>query len=271
MSISLNCLRNPFSTARAELGDGAVASRFLSDTTVTMIRRGQRSLLSLSHRHRRISAFSIIRRNGIRAGGTLVRLSDRNLKIRNHEMSLNDGDLVDRMAKKHSVSSAAVQVVLAALRSGGGRMAQFSHADFGGMSQWSPGMSMVGDMFNSQLKAKLNALCTDLVAHLDSSEAAGGASAAGDEVSYRSPERSADWWPAGLGRPGAVGAQNDLRYAVFPQTCRLVIDDQGAITVYDTGFHRIFGIAQAQSTDRTLAFTSQDGLVRIADLPKVTG
>jgi hypothetical protein len=73
MSISLNCLRNPFSTARAELGDGAVASRFLSDIIATMIRRGQRSRLSLSHRHRRISAFSIIRRNGIRAGGTLVR------------------------------------------------------------------------------------------------------------------------------------------------------------------------------------------------------
>jgi hypothetical protein len=38
-------------------------------------------------------------------------------------MSANDGDLVDRMAKKHSVTPAAVQVVLAALRSGGGRMA----------------------------------------------------------------------------------------------------------------------------------------------------
>jgi hypothetical protein len=73
-----------------------------------------------------------------------------------------------------------------------------------------------------------------------------------------------------LGRPGAVGAQNDLRYAVFPETRRLVIDDQGAVSVYDTGSHRIFGVAQAQSGDRTLTFTSQDGLVRIADLPKVS-
>ena len=104
-------------------------------------------------------------------------------------MSANDGDLVDRMAKKHSVSPAAVQVVLAALRSGGGRMAQFSHADFGGMSQWSPGMSMVGDMFNTQLKAKLDALCSDIAAHLDTSETAGGARSAGDEVSYRSSTR----------------------------------------------------------------------------------
>jgi hypothetical protein len=68
-------------------------------------------------------------------------------------MSASDDELVGRMAKKHAVSPAAVQVVLAALRSGGGRMAQFSHDDFGGMSQWSPGMSMVGDMFNTQLKA----------------------------------------------------------------------------------------------------------------------
>jgi hypothetical protein len=181
-------------------------------------------------------------------------------------MSVTDGDLIDRMAKKHSVSPAAVQVVLAALRSGGGRMAQFSHADFGGMSQWSPGMSMVGDMFNTQLKAKLDALCSDIAAHLDSSEMAGGPRAAGDEVSYRSAGRSADWWPAGLGRPGAVGAQNDLRYAVFPDTRRLVIDDRGAITVYDTGSHRIFGVAQAQSGDQTLSFTSQDGLVRVTDL-----
>ena len=160
-------------------------------------------------------------------------------------MSANDRDLVDRMAKKHSVSPAAVQVVLAALRSGGGRMAQFSHADFGGMSQWSPGMSMVGEMFNVQLKAKLDALCSDIAAH--TLESAGGVRPEGVEFSYRSPTRSDDWWPAGLGRPAAVGVQNELRYAVFPETRRLVIDDRGTVSVYDTGSHRIFGVAQAQS------------------------
>jgi hypothetical protein len=50
-----------------------------------------------------------------------------------------------------------------------------------------------------------------------------------------------------------------------------VIDDQGALSLYDTGDHRIFGVAQAQSSDQTLSFTSQDGLVRVADPPKVTG
>jgi hypothetical protein len=186
-------------------------------------------------------------------------------------MSETDGDLVERMAKKHSVSPAAVEVVLAALRSGGGSMAQFSHSDFGGMSQWSPGMSMVGDMFNTQLKAKLDALCTDMAAHLHASPDVRGERSAADKVSYRSMAGSANWWPAGLGKPGAVGAQNDLRYAVFPETRRLVIDDRGTIAVYDTGPHRIYGVAQAQSSDQTLSFTSQDGLVRVADLPKVAG
>ncbi len=184
-------------------------------------------------------------------------------------MSASDGEFVERMAKKHSVSPAAVQVVMTALRSGGGRMAQFSHADFGGMSQWSPGMSMVGDMFNVDLKAKLDALCSDLAAYLDASRATRGAGSAADEVSYRSMPGSADWWPAGLGRPGSVGAQNDLRYAVFPEARRLVIDDRGDVSVYDTGDHRIFGVAQAQSGDQTISFTSQDGLVKVADLARV--
>jgi hypothetical protein len=183
-------------------------------------------------------------------------------------MAKIDSELIEQMAKRHSVSPGAVEVVLRALRSGGGRMAQFSHADFGGMSQWSPGMSMVGDMFNTTLKAKLDALCADIATHLDT-ETASEPHVAGGEVSYRSAVRSSDWWPTGLGPPGAVGAQNDLRYAIFPQSHRLVIDDGGTISIYDTGDHRIFGVAQAQSGDRTITFTSQDGLVRIDELAKI--
>jgi len=66
-----------------------------------------------------------------------------------------------------------------------------------------------------------------------------------------------------------VGAQNDLQYAVFPGTRRLAIRDGEHIEIYDTGNHRIFGVAQAQSVDQTLTFTSQDGLVRVKDLLKV--
>jgi hypothetical protein len=174
-------------------------------------------------------------------------------------MAETDGEVVDRLAKRRSVSPAAVQVVMTALRSGGGRMAQFGHADFGGMSQWSPGMSMVGDVFNKQLQSNLDALCTDIAAHLDASAAEdGGARSTEDEVSYGSISGSPDWWPSGLGRPGAVGAQNDLRYVDFPQARRLVLDDHGAISIYDTDDHRIFGMAQAQSSNQTFSFTSQE-------------
>jgi CelD/BcsL family acetyltransferase involved in cellulose biosynthesis len=75
-------------------------------------------------------------------------------------MPLNEEGLISRISIRHSVSPDAVRTILQALRSGGGRMAQFSHADFGGMSQWSPGMTMVGDMFNNSLKSKLDAVCT---------------------------------------------------------------------------------------------------------------
>ena len=46
-----------------ELGDGAAASRFLSDTIEAMIRQGQRSRLALSNRA--ISAYQRHRSSGV--------------------------------------------------------------------------------------------------------------------------------------------------------------------------------------------------------------
>jgi hypothetical protein len=184
-------------------------------------------------------------------------------------MPLNEEGFISRVSLRHSVSPDAVRTILRALRSGGGSMAQFSHSDFGGMSQWSPGMSMVGDMFNNSLKSKLDAVCTELAAYVaETRSTEPGVGRKAGEVSYRSSQGS-DWWPGALGTPSAVGAQNDLQYAVFPGTRRLAIKDGGHIEIYDTGNHQIFGVAQAQSADRTLTFTSQDGLVRVSDLPKV--
>src|SRR4030081_2437619 len=184
-------------------------------------------------------------------------------------MPLNEEGFISRVSIRHSVSADAVRTILRALRSGGGTMAQFSHLDFGGMSQWSSGMTMVGDMFNNSLKSKLDAICMELaayVAEMPSTDRNLGRE--GGEVSYRSMRQDSDWWPGNLGRPSAVGAQNDLQYAVFPGTRRLAIKDGDHVEIFDTGNHRIFGVAQAQSSDQTLTFTSQDGLVRVNDLPK---
>jgi hypothetical protein len=78
-----------------------------------------------------------------------------------------------------------------------------------------------------------------------------------------------NWWPADLGVPGSTGAQNNLRYAYFPGACRLAIDVGGQISVYDTGNHQIGGFSQQQSGDQSITFTSQFGLVRVADLSRI--
>src|SRR6202011_2095409 len=81
-------------------------------------------------------------------------------------MPLSEEGLIDRVSSRHTISADAVRTILRALRAGGGTMAQFSHADFGGMSQWSRGMSMVGDMFDNRLKSKLDAVCSELAAYV---------------------------------------------------------------------------------------------------------
>ena len=73
----------------------------------------------------------------------------------------------------------------------------------------------------------------------------------------------------GVGSPASVGAQNDLRYATFPSARRLAIARGSEVTVYDTADHHITGFSQQQSGDQSLTFTSQHGLVRLADLAVV--
>ena len=70
---------------------------------------------------------------------------------------------IKELASRYGVSSQAVMTLLRALVNGGGTMAQFDHSELGGMGQWSRrGMTMVGDMFNDALKAKVNGLADDL-------------------------------------------------------------------------------------------------------------
>lgn len=179
------------------------------------------------------------------------------------------------VALRHGVSAETVATLLAALAASGGGQAQFNIAELGGMGQWSRGgMTMIGDMFNNRLKAQVDALCAEL------SELVGGGGlyaqaqsrsqgAGGVSLFVARPGGSGSWWPEGLGHAASVGSQNDLRYAVFPETRRLAIERQGRITLYETGDHRIGGVSQQQSGDQSLTFTSQHGLVRVADLPVI--
>ncbi len=77
------------------------------------------------------------------------------------------------------------------------------------------------------------------------------------------------WWPTDLGEPFTSGAQNGARYAFFPDARRLLIEEDGKLTTYDTGAHQISGVSQTQSSGRHLAFASQDGEVKLAELRQI--
>ena len=203
------------------------------------------------------------------------------------QLSPRGQQLVDELAQRYGVSSGAVMAMLHSLMAGGGTMAQFDHPEFGGMGQWTRGgMTMVGDMFNHALKAKVDGLCSELSGLLASepflarpassqqqSQSQGGRGSAFGDVSLFVSEAGGPygaWWPAELGAPSSTGSQNNLRYAYFPATRRLAIDLNGEVTVYDTLDHRISGVSQQQSGDASFTFVSQHGLVRVADLPVVS-
>ena len=201
-----------------------------------------------------------------------------------------EGDnMVAEIANRNGVSIDAVRTLLEAVANGGGTMAQFNHPELGGGGQWlRGGMTMVGDMFNHSLKAKVDAICTELSDRLASgvfasppgsfqSQSQGEGSGFGgmsSGVSFFAQDKSSgsgNWWPTDLGNPSATGAQNSVRYAFFPEKGRLAIDHHGRIEVYDTLDHSIQGFGQQQGSGASLTFTSQHGLVRIDSLPRIDG
>lgn len=82
---------------------------------------------------------------------------------------------------------------------------------------------------------------------------------------------ASDWWPQGLSNPGSSGAQNGMRYAFFPEQRRLAIEQDGKVTQYDTGEHRISGVSQQQSGAGGMPkFSSQQGDVDLKSLKEVS-
>jgi hypothetical protein len=172
--------------------------------------------------------------------------------------------LVTDIAGRHGFGEAAGRAMAEALLASRGSMAQFNHADLGGMGQWSQGgMLMIGDMFNNGLKARVAALAQDLSAALASGDLVITAPAGASGTSQ--------WWPDALGSPSSVGSQNGRRYAVFPETRRVAIDDGGRVRIYDSADHRIGGVSQQQGGASTLSFGTDRGQISVADLREVVG
>jgi len=200
---------------------------------------------------------------------------------------------INDLARRYGVSTEAVMALLQALLNGNGMMAQFDHRELGGAGQWmAGGMTMVGDMFNHGLKAKVDGLCSELSqilatqpfvpfpAGAQSQRQGGGQPEGGHDFSEtgsvslfvaETPGRaSGQWWPAELGVPNGSGAQNQVSYAYFSATHRLAIELNGHVTVYDTLDHQISGVSQQQGRGGSLTLTSQHGTVSVSTLPVVS-
>lgn len=167
------------------------------------------------------------------------------------------------IARRHGLSREAVLAMLFAVNTGGGSMAQFSIPELGGSGQWMRGgMTMVGNMFDNALKARVDALCGELSQLLASSAVFSNA-AMGTSGAFT----SGNWWPADLGVPSASGGQNNARYAVFPGTQRLAIQINGTTRIFDTAEHHIGGVQQQQGgPSGTVHFTSQFGTFDVSSL-----
>ena len=193
---------------------------------------------------------------------------------------------INELANQFNVSSDAVLTLLEALVIGNSSMAQFNHPDLGGSGQWMlGGMTMVGDMFNHSLKAKVDGLCFELSNLLNSqpfqpvpqstqTQNQGynnqSQQQSNSGFSLFIPGSNGNWWPDNLGIPSSVGASNNVKYAYFPGTRRLAIYINGDLTIYDTLHHNIGGVSQQQGLNGSIQFTSQYGNIDMSTLPKIS-
>jgi Short C-terminal domain len=188
------------------------------------------------------------------------------------QLSPTGQQTVHDLAQRHGFSTDGICAMLDAVQQGQGSMAQFNHPDFSGSGQWMRGgMTMVSDMFNQQLKYRVDTLCAELSNLVQNgSQHLFVAPASGQPGTGGASGTQGDWWPADLRWPNSTGAQNGVRYACFGQAQRLVVDVDGVISVYDTLDHHIGGVSQQQGSNGSLSFTSQYGQVDLSRLPLIS-
>ena len=170
------------------------------------------------------------------------------------------------VANKYGISSNSATDLTQRLMSSNGTMAQFNIPELGGGGQWMQGgMTMVGDMFNNQLKYTVDGLCVDLSNLIHQ-----GA------IQYKPlPQKGesgfvGNWW-GDLGFPDSTGSQNGTSYAIFSNISRLAIQENGRVTVFDTLNNQIGGVGQQQGGNYSVTFTSQFGNVDLSSLPIISG
>ncbi len=213
------------------------------------------------------------------------------------QLSPSGQQAIDDIARRHGFGTDAVLSMLESVINCNGSMAQFNHPEFSGSGQWMRGgMTMVSDMFNSQLKGRVDSLCSEL-SRLSANQPDllrsgsfqsqnqgsqqqnnfagpqfqnGNAAPTASLFIPPAPGKSANWWGADLRWPNSTGAQNGVRYAHFAQARRLAIELNGRVTIYDTLDHQIGGFSQQQSYGGSISFNSQYGLIDVSRLPVIS-
>lgn len=180
--------------------------------------------------------------------------------------------LVNDVANRYGASHDAVSMMLESILRGNGTMAQFNIYELGGSGQWMRGgMTMVGDMFNYQLKSKVDGICGELSSAIVEQNLQVVPPPPPQKPGMPSQNSWGQWWPTELGAPNTSGSQNQYRYAYFANMHRLAISDGMNVTIYDTLDHNIGGVSQQQGGVAGVGFTSQYGNVDLRTLPLVSG
>lgn len=164
---------------------------------------------------------------------------------------------IAEIAAEFKVQEITVSKLLDGLQKNSGRQVQFNIAELGGMGQWqSGGMVMVGDMFNNELKAKVDRLCKVLVQM-----------PAKAESNPFVPIQSS----VGSNRFANIkGSQNGISYAYYQTEAILEITDENGLKKYSTEGYLLTGVQQSQSNDsRKLSFSHSGGSVEIKDLKQI--
>jgi membrane protein len=208
-------------------------------------------------------AYAAQRRAVPSSGSKTVLSPSRPKERRMAQVRILPPEQIEALAANHGVSTAAVETLASSMARSGGGGAQFDHPELGGMGQWmTNGMLMIGDMFNHQLKARIDRLCRDVEKALANAPVQA-------ERAARTEGAVASWRPSELGIPASVGSQNEMRYAFFPDKRRLALEENGALAVYDTGEHRLTGFSQQQAALRSVAFSSAAGSVPLSKFQRV--
>ncbi|MCT0225485.1 SHOCT domain-containing protein [Synechococcus sp. CS-1328] len=82
-------------------------------------------------------------------------------------------------------------------------------------------------------------------------------------------QQQPSWWPAELGVPASSGAQNELRYAIFPAAGRLAVEHSGHCRVFDVSGQAIRGVS-LQSGTGDLILSTAEGDRPLSQFPEIS-